>query len=469
MTETALWEYSLTDLSRAFHARELSPVAVTEAYLQRIEVLEPRLHAFTTLTADQAIRDAHAAEARLARDTSLGPLDGVPLALKDVFDTAGLRTTANSPLYAERVPEVDATVVARLRAGGMVLLGKLALYEFSLGVPELVGPFPAVRNPWNLDHVPGGSSSGSAAAVAAGLCAGSFGSDTGGSVRGPASYCGIVGFKPSAGLVSRFGVVPLAWTLDQVGPLAHSVEDVALLLQAVAGYDARDVASVRVPVPNYRAALGRSLKGLRIGAPVNFTVGHMDIHPETTRVYAEALEALRALGAIVEHCDLPEVIGLGTEIVSIIGSCETLAMLEPVMQRRPEKLGHSFVNVPLAGALYTAVDYIQALRGRTLICQALAEAMQTYDLLVLPTTSSPAPALAVEITRSGWRPTTLLRRLFNLTGQPAISVPAGFSSDGLPIGVQLAGRLFEDATVLAAAHAFIEATQWHHQRPQLGT
>jgi aspartyl-tRNA(Asn)/glutamyl-tRNA(Gln) amidotransferase subunit A len=389
----------------------------------------------------------------------------VPLAFKDVYDTAGLRTTANSPLYAERVPGADATVVARLRAAGMVLLGKLALYEFSLGVPELTGQFPAARNPWNLARVPGGSSSGSAAAVAAGLCAGSFGSDTGGSVRGPAAYCGVVGLKPSAGLVSRRGIIPLAWTLDQAGPMARSVEDIALLLQAAAGYDEGDLASLRLPVPDYRNGLGRSLHGLRIGAPINFTDARMDIHPETMRVYTEAVAVLRELGAEVEPIELPDLIGLGTEIVLVIGTCESLALLEDDVRQHPERLGPSFVNVPLAGALYSAVDYIQALRGRTLISRALARVMEAYDLLVLPTTSTPAPPFDVEPTRSGWRPTTLLRRLFNLTGQPAVSVPAGMSADGLPIGIQLAGRLFEDATVLAAAHAFTEATRWHMRRP----
>jgi aspartyl-tRNA(Asn)/glutamyl-tRNA(Gln) amidotransferase subunit A len=463
--DSELCYLGIAELHRAFQTRRLSPVEVTEAYLGRIEALDPILRAYTTLDGDKALSAARASEARLARGAALGPLDGIPLAFKDVYDTAELRTTANSPLYAERVPKTDATVVARLRAAGMVMLGKLALYEFSLGVPELTGPFPAVRNPWNTDRVPGGSSSGSAAAVAAGLCAGSFGSDTGGSVRGPAAYCGVIGFKPSAGLVSRFGIVPLAWTLDQAGPLARSVDDTALLLQAAAGYDDKDLASTRVPVPDYQAGLGRSLQGLRIGAPVNFTAAHMDIHPETMRVYTEALRVLRDLGAVVEPIELPDIIGLGTEIVLIIGTCESLALLEPVVQQSPEQLGRSFVNVPLAGALYSAADYIQALRGRTLITRVLADVMQTWDLLVLPTTSSPAPPFEVEPTRSGWRPTTLLRRLFNLTGQPAISVPAGMSADGLPIGVQLAGRLFDDATVLAAAHAFTEATKWHRRRP----
>jgi aspartyl-tRNA(Asn)/glutamyl-tRNA(Gln) amidotransferase subunit A len=467
MSDAELCYLSIATLSGAYRARKLSPLEVTDAFLRRIEALDGQLRAYTTLLAEQAREAARQSEQRWANGAALGPLDGVPLALKDVFDTAGIRTTANSPLYADRVPETDAAVVARLRAGGAVILGKLAMYEFSLGVPELEGEFPASRNPWNLERIPGGSSSGSAAAVAAALCSGSFGSDTGGSVRGPASYCGIVGMKPTAGLVSRNGVVPLAWTLDQPGPLARTVEDTAMLLQAVAGYDADDPGSQQVAIPDYASELSGQIAGMRIAAPANFSPPHIALHPETQRVFGEALDVLRGLGAQVIDIELPKIVAMATEIVLIIGTCETFAMLEQDVRTRPHKLGRNFIGVPLAGALYTAADYIQALRGRTLICREMAKVMESFDLLALPTLSSPALAFADEPLRSSWRPTTLLRRLFSLTGQPAISVPAGMSDDGLPIGVQLAGRMFGERHLLAAAHAFEQATGWHRMRPPI--
>jgi aspartyl-tRNA(Asn)/glutamyl-tRNA(Gln) amidotransferase subunit A len=462
-----IYYLTIAELSRAYKKGCLSPLDVTKEYLRRIEILDDKLHSYTTVMSNYALEMAKKSEKRILRGEAIGPLDGIPLGLKDVFDTAGVRTTANSALFLNRIPDVDATVVKRLKLSGAVLLGKLATHEFSSGIPKDYGIFPAARNPWNTDHSPGGSSSGPAVAVSAGLCAGAFGGDTLGSIRAPASYCGIVGLKPSAGLVSRFGVIPLSWSLDQVGPMTRSVEDIAILLQTVAGYDPLDLSSVRKEIPSYTDGIKNGLTGLQIGSPLPFLETKINIHQETMKVYKEALRTLQELGAVIVEIDFPKIFEYATELSLIISTAEAFAYHEHYLNHQPEKYGSSFIDLPLQGALYTASDYIQALRGRTLICREMANFMKHFDLLALPTKSSPALKKSDVTGPSTWTNTTLLRRLFSMTGQPAITIPAGFSQNGLPIGLQLAARLFEENVLLTAAYAFEQATNLTFTHPPL--
>lgn len=463
--ESDLTYLSAAALGHAYAARELSPVEVADAYLRRIQQVNPQLHCYITVTADLALARAREAEQRYASGSPRGPLDGVPVALKDLVDTAGVRTTAHSALFADRVPTEDATVARRLGDAGAVLLGKLSMFEFASGGVNTDGPFPPARNPWNVDFSTGGSSSGSGAAVAAGLCAAALGSDTGGSIRSPSSYCGIVGLKPTYGLVSRRGVIPLAWTLDHVGPMTRTVEDAAIVLECLAGHDPADPASVRAEKQDYRSALDRGLEGLRVGTPTEYLEA-FGLDPETAAAYRDALEMLARLGASVIQVETPEIEHVAT-VGNVLLSAEAFAYHQQNARARPHLYGRRFYGRLLEGALISAADYLQAQRGRSLICQAMGELMRTVNLLVLPTTARPAARFADDAGSPLWRLANLTR-WFNVTGQPAISVPCGFTDAGLPIGLQIAGRPFEDGVVLAAAHAYERANDWADRRPRVG-
>jgi aspartyl-tRNA(Asn)/glutamyl-tRNA(Gln) amidotransferase subunit A len=456
---------SLASLAREFRARSVSPTEATEAYLERIQRLEDQVHAYITLTADRARAEARTAEQELAKGQDRGPLHGIPLALKDLFNTRGLRTTAHSKVLLDNVPTEDATCVRKLAEAGTVLLGKLSMHEFAFGGPQADAPFPPARNPWDLERVPAGSSSGSGAALAAGMCAGALGSDTGGSIRGPASYCGIVGLKPTYGLVSRSGVLPLAWSLDHAGPMARTVEDCAILLQAIAGYDPSDPGSANVPVPDYQADLRTGVSGLRIGAPLSYLEGVADLSPETYTALRTALDQFSRLGAEVRSVEFPE-----HEHHQIVNSgiltAEAFTYHEATLTSHPELYGRRFVSRIRDGALLSAADYLTLQRGRALIKRRIAELMQEIDILALPTSTHPAETFAEEEATPSFKRTSFTRP-FNITGQPAISVPCGFSSLNLPIGLQLVGRPFEDALVLRAAHAYEQSQDWHHRRPPL--
>jgi len=464
-TQDDLAYQSIASLGDAFRARRLSPVEVVDAYLSRIERLDDKVHAYITLTADRAREEAQTAEQELARGEDRGPLHGVPIGLKDLFNTAGLRTTAQSKVLVDNVPDTDATCVRKLAEEGTVLLGKLSMHEFAFGGPDFHSPFPPARNPWDLERIPAGSSSGSGAALAAGLCAGALGSDTGGSIRGPASYCGIVGLKPTYGLVSRSGVLPLSWSLDHAGPMARGVEDCALLLQAIAGHDPRDPASANVPTPHYLAELRNGVAGLRIGAPLAYLDSVPDLAPETYAALRAALEQFERLGARVTSVELPEQAHYQMVNSGILVS-EALNYHQATLSSHPELYGRRFLNRMREGALFSAVDYLTLLRGRALIKRRMAELMQHVDLLALPTSPHPAETFAEDEATPTWKRTSFTRP-FNVTGQPAISIPCGFSPAGLPIGLQLVGRPFEDAGVLRAAHAYEQATDWRLRRPPL--
>ena len=456
---------SIASLGNEYRAKSLAPTEVVEAYLERIQRLDAQVHAYITPTADRARQEASLAEQELARGQDRGPLHGVPIALKDLFNTRGLRTTGHSKVLLDNVPQEDATCVRKLADAGTVLLGKLSMHEFAFGGPDFTAPFPPARNPWDLERVPAGSSSGSGAALAAGLCAGALGSDTGGSIRGPASYCGIVGLKPTYGLVSRSGVLPLAWSLDHAGPMTRTVEDCAILLQAIAGYDPLDPASANVPVQDYRADLRTGVGGLRIGAPLAYLESVPDLSPETYTVYRAALDELSRLGANVRPVEFPE-----HEHHQIVNSgilvAEAFTYHQPTLTSHPELYGSRFASRIRDGALLSAADYVTLLRGRALIKRRMAELMQEIDIFAMPTSIHPAETFAEEEATPSFKRTSFTRP-FNITGQPAISVPCGFSSAGLPIGLQLVGRPFEDALVLRTAHAYEQSTDWHDRRPPL--
>ena len=456
----------ISALAGEIEARRLSPVEVTEAYLERIERLDPQVHAYITVTAERARDEARAAEAEIAQGRYRGPLHGIPIGLKDLYDTAGIRTTGHSALFADRVPDQDSTCTRLLTEAGAVLLGKLSMHEFAYGPADPdKNPFPPARNPWDLERVPSGSSSGSGAGLAAGLCAGALGSDTGGSIRGPASICSIVGHKPTYGLCSRAGVLTLAWSLDHAGPMARTTEDCAILLQAIAGHDPADPASASVPIPDYRADLNNGIAGLRIGAPLAYLETVPDLDKDTFAAYRTALDELGRLGAKVEPVELPEAKHINS-IGGIILVAEAYAYHQETFRTSPELYGEQFFTRTLPGALLSAADYITAQRGRQKIKRGFAELMTRVDLLATPTFPYPAVTFAEDLSTPAWGRTSLTR-MFNMTGQPAISVPCGFSSRGLPIGLQLAGRPFEDAAVLRAAHAYEQATDWHNRRPPL--
>jgi aspartyl-tRNA(Asn)/glutamyl-tRNA(Gln) amidotransferase subunit A len=452
---------TIRELGARYRRRELSPVEVTQALLARIAKLDPALHAFVTVTADRALADARGAEEALRRGDTR-PLLGIPIAHKDIYLTRGIKTTGGSALLADWVPDTDATCVRRWQEAGVVLLGKLITHEFAMGIQFPGHRFPAARNPWNLDHVPGGSSSGSGAALAAGLVAGATGSDTGGSIRGPAAFCGIAGLKPTYGRASRAGVLTLSWTLDHTGPMARTVEDCAHLLQPLAGHDPADPASSRAPVGDYVAACGRDVRGLRVGVPRNYFFEGVDA--EIVQAFEEAMGVLRGLGAEVRDVTIPSL--AATHSFLLILLAEAYAYHERDLRERPQLYGEVLRERFQAGGLVTAAEYTQAQRLRAQICAETAGVLRDVDVLATPTTPKPATAFAVAhdpefgFPRSNMPP-------FNITGLPTLALPCGFSPAGLPLSLQLSGRPFAEETVLRLGHAYEQATPWHTRRPQV--
>jgi len=450
---------TIRELGARYRKRELSPVEVTRALLARIEKLDPALHAFVTLTPDRALADARAAEEALRRGDER-PLLGIPVGHKDIYLTKGIRTTGGSALFADWVPDSDSTVGRRWQDAGTVLLGKLITHEFAFGLQFPGHRFQPARNPWNLEHIPGGSSSGSGAALTAGLLHGATGSDTGGSIRGPAAFCGITGLKPTYGRVSRAGVMTLSWTLDHTGPMARTVEDCAYLLQAIAGHDAADPASSTRPVDDYVGALDGSVRGLRIGVPRNYFFEDADT--DNVRAFEDALGTLRKLGADVRDLQIPA-FNLSRSFMLIMLS-EAFAYHEQDLRLHPELYGEMLRERLLTGALVTGPEYVQAQRVRMQICADVAEVMKTVDVLATPTTPKTAPTFKTMYDPELAFPRTNMPP-FNLTGQPTLALPCGLSASGLPLSLQLSGRAFEEATVLRLGHAYQRATDWHTRRP----
>lgn len=472
MSRGELGALSLAEAGRLVRDRKLSPVEITDAYLAQIERLEPRLNAFITVTADEARQAARACTEEIAADKPRGPLHGLPVAIKDLFDVAGMRMTAGSRILGENVAAEDSEVAARLKAAGAVMLGKLNLHEFAFGATGVNPHYGPARNPWDSERITGGSSSGSGAAVAAGECLSALGTDTGGSIRIPASLCGIVGLKPTYGRVSKRGVLPLSWALDHIGPMTRTVEDAALLLGILAGHDPGDAASADEPVPDYTRSLDGGVRGLRIGVPRRFFFENVD--PEVEAAVRSAITLLGEMGAAVSEIDVPLIDEIPGALTAIMLP-EALAVHQRWMNERPEDYGDDVRYRLELGSTYLAVHYVQAQRLRELAVRAWREEVfSQVDLIATPTTPITAP-LIEEATGSassgpGLQVTFGLIRFtnpLNFLGVPAISVPCGFSGEGLPIGLQLAGRWWNEEAVLRAAHAHETATDWHKRRPRL--
>ena len=463
-TPTELHYLTIGEAAPLIAAGDLSPVELTRAYLDRIAAIDGRLDSYVTLTSELALSQARQAEAEIAAGNYRGPLHGIPIALKDLYDTAGIKTTAMSRVTPDRVPDKDATTVAKLYAAGVVLLGKLAMHEFALGGPDFTSLFPPARNPWNTEHMPGGSSSGSGAAVAAGLCMGALGSDTGGSIRGPASMCGIVGIKPTFGRVSNYGVVPLSWSQDHCGPMTWTVEDTAIMLQAIAGHDPKDPTTADVPVPDYLAALRDGVRGLTVGVPREyFYEGAPGVDVQVIEAAERALETLSELGAEIRDVEIPH-IKYAQAANQVIMMSEAYSFHEANLKSRRQDYGDMVRNRFLLGGLLSASDYNQALRMRRVIKDEMADALHRADVLVTPTYASPAPKI------EGYAGGTTLTQPsftgpFNVSGLPAVSTPSGLSDDGLPMGLQIVGRPFDEATVLRVAHAYEQTARFIDRRP----
>ena len=464
MNDEELHYLTIAEAAAGLRRKEFSPVELTEACLRRIHSLDDKLNSFITLTADLALQRAKQAEQELNSGKDRGPLHGIPIALKDLYATKGMRTTCHSAVLENWLPDHDATTVTKLQDAGTILLGKLGMHEFAFGGPSVDAPFPAVRNPWNTAHIPGGSSSGSGAALAAGFCYGALGSDTGGSIRTPASHCGIVGIKPTYGRVSRAGVIPLSWSLDHAGPMARSVEDCAILLQALAGYDAQDNASANVAVPNFQTGMKDGIKGLRVGVPrQNWFDENLGIDPTTEAVFNQALKVLENLGAQIVDID-GKPFSLARKANQTILVCEAYTYHEKTLQETPLKFGSSLRRRILEGAFLSATDYLTAQRVRAVLNEQIRANFAQIDVFAVPGAARPPEAFeGMDPNEQNMRPS--FTNPFNLTGLPAISLPGGFTEGNLPAGLQIVARAFEEATCFRVAYAYEQATEWHKRRP----
>jgi aspartyl-tRNA(Asn)/glutamyl-tRNA(Gln) amidotransferase subunit A len=456
---------TIAEASRQIACKEISPVELVRDALARIDKAEPQLNAFITLTADAALADAKRAEAEIDAGRYLGPLHGIPYGLKDIFDAEGLPTTGHSRTRLGHVASRDATTTAKLRTAGGVLMGKLATHEFAHGGPSFDLPWPPARNPWNPAHVTGGSSSGSGAAVAAGFVLGALGSDTGGSIRNPASYCGLVGLKPTYGLVSRRGVYPNSFTFDHAGPMAWTIEDCAILLQAIAGHDPADPGSADIALPDYRASLAGGIKGMRIGVVRHFWEEDLPANDEVRAAMAQSLRALRELGASIEDVRLRPLQDY-YDVKIVIAESELYAVHEPELRKRPGEFGSDFLGRALGACLFGSVDYVQAQRQRRRILEEMASVYARYDLLVTAGPYGPAPRFESYRTVAFWQKPNITTP-FNVTAGPALVMCNGFSANGLPLSIQLVGRPFDESGVLRAAAALEAATDWRAKRPSL--
>jgi len=465
-----LFDLSVGELSRLIRKREVSPVEVVKAHLARVEALEPSLNSFITFLPEQAIKEAQLAEQEIRSGTYRSPLHGIPIGLKDLFFVKGIPNTSGSKIFDHFIPTYDSTVALKLRQTGAILLGKLNLHQFAYGPTGENPDYGNTHNPWNLGRITGGSSAGSASATASGQCALAMGTDTGGSIRIPSALCGLVGLKPTYGRVSRYGITALSWSLDHAGPMARRVEDCALAMNALAGYDPLDPASAPCQIPDFTQALAENIKGLRVGVPREFFEDPLD--SEVELVVRNAVELLGKLGAIVHEISWP-MVHESRAISATLQMAEATAYHSQLMKRESSRLDPKVRLRLEAGLFISAVDYVQAQRARRLFCQRSYELFNHVDLLAGPTVPIPAcefgtGEVQIKNARSGViSALTQFTRPYNLNGFPAITVPCGFSGSGLPIGFQLAGKPFDEATVLRAAFAYEQATEWHRRRPPI--
>ncbi len=457
---------SLSEAAEWLRARRISSRDLTQTLLARAKATQDSIGAFVAFTEESAVAAATRADEELASGVDRGPLQGIPIGIKDILATQDAPTTANSrvldPAWGNRH---DATSVRKLREAGAVILGKLALHEFAIGTPDRDSGLPFARNPWNPAHMPGGSSSGTGAAVAAGLIFGGLGTDTGGSIRGPAAYCGISGLKPTFGRVSKEGCVPLSFSLDHIGPMAHTVRDCALMLQVIAGDDPLDPCTASEAVPDYAAGLSGSVQGLRVGVPRQFFFDAPELKAEVLQAVENALADLQRAGVTLRDLSLPH--AASARIAQrVIMLSEAYAYHRQDLIDRPELYGRHTRRQFLNGALYSSADYVQAQRLRSVIKAEVCQAMQDVDVLIAPTALGAAPEFETYDPDSMRRLPSFMS-IWNLVGLPAASIPCGFSSAGLPIGMQIVGKAFDEGTVLRVGDAYQQLTDWHRRTPEL--
>lgn len=465
----AITDLDLKGVSDAIQAKTISSVEATEAYLRRIEQHDGVIQSYVTVTPDLALDQARRADAELARGESRGPLQGVPIALKDLIAVAGVRMTGGSQVLAHHVPAEDSPITTKLAEAGAVILGKLTMHEFAFGRSAADGnmengPFPTGRNPWNVERVTAGSSSGSGAAAAAGLCAGALGSDTGGSIRGPAAMCGLVGLKPTYGLVTRRGCLPQCWSLDHVGPMTRGVWDAALMLQAIAGHDPGDASTSSARPPSFTRNLEAGVRGMRFGLPRRYYVDWPGLHPDVKAAAFAAFAELERQGARIVDVDAPTL-----DVTQAIWGAMLAEMYEyhrDTIREQPQNYRVATRLLMMASALRSAADLLRAQRLRARLAREIAEILQGVDALIFPGQAEPAGPFPTDpIAKELLRPVSRYTNVWNLVGLPACVVPSGFSQEGLPVSIQIVGKPFDDATVLRIARAYERATPWHTRRP----
>ena len=464
---------SATELADQIRLKNISPTEACQAYLGRIEQVDDKLNSYITICGEQALADARRAEAEIARGEYKGPMHGIPVAVKDQFNTRGILTTSGSTILKDFIPAEDSTVVVKLKDAGSILLGKLNMSEFAMG-DAFRHPYGRPHNPWDLERNPGTSSSGSGAATAAFLCATSIGEDTGGSIRGPATFCGLVGIRPSQGRVSRYGMLGAVWSMDVGGPISRTVSDCAMTLEAVAGHDPRDPYTWDVPVPHYSDALDGNIRGVKIGV-IRELMDHESVEPEIGDAVRSAIASLGELGATIQDVSIP-LITSSSVIFGAISQVEGAAIQQDWIRDRLDEYDHNVRIRQLTGSVIPAQAYYKAQKLRTLLRDQMMDALKTVDVLVLPTSSIPAPKIPAAAgigSKAEAKAVFSGRRIYtnpgNLAGVPALSVPCGFTSEPpeLPIGLQIMGSPFDEATVLKVAHAYEQNTDWHTRRPPI--
>jgi len=458
----------ISELAPLIQRRQLSPVELVQQALENIHGYQHKLNSFITITEAEALADARSAEAEIKQGKYRGPLHGIPISIKDLFRTRGIRTTAGSKILADFIPDHDATAVAKLRQAGMVMVGKNHMHEFAYGVTSDNPHYGPARNPWDTSRVPGGSSGGSACAVTSSQCSASLGSDTGGSIRIPSAVCGTVGLKPTYVRVSRHGAVPLAWTLDHVGPITKTADDAAIIMSAIAGKDPHDATSSSRPVPDYRAQMRNNICGVRLGVPRNYFFEYVD--PEIEHAVKAAVRDLEHLGATTVDVDIPalEHCSAAEAHITLV---EATSYHEHWLNTRADDYGPGVRTDLEAGRYLLGTDYVKSQRWRTLIKANFARALQQADVIVSPTVPCFPPKIGEVWVRCGNRREHIIDAFlrfnipYDLTGLPALSVPCGFGSNGLPIGLQIAGKAFDEVTLLSVGRAFERATEWHKRVP----
>jgi len=462
--------WTISVLARALRKKELSPVEVTRTFLERIETHDPKINAFITILPRQALKAARQAEKEILQGRYLGAWHGIPFAAKDLFFTKGIRTTCGSKILTDFIPRYSASVIERLLAAGAILLGKLNMHEFAFGATSINPHFGPVRNPWDFGRISGGSSGGSAAALACSFAPLTLGTDSGGSIRIPAALCGIAGLKPTYGRISRFGVYPLSWSLDHPGPMAKNVADLAQAMNILAGFDPRDPTTAKVPVPDYTQALTQDLSGLRLGIPDNFFFERID--EEIHSAVEKAIRDLKSLGAKVRPISVPN-LPEATAAAFLILYAEGAASLDKWYRIRPQDMGDDIRNRLSLGSAIKATHYLKAQRIRRKMQEYFLNIFKAADALVTPQVPITAPKLDEKKVILGKRPEevpsalTRFTRIFNLNGFPCLSLPCGFSSSGMPIGLQVVGRPFDEETVLKVGHAYESQAPWKTQHPKI--